>query len=194
MTVNCAACGVAMASAEVTARPYDGVAGNYHRDCAYDEYLLNAGPAKVNPSLATEIAVHKDKLNKKHLTISTPTPAAPTGTPVSGAGLGIGVYKYAVTFVDAYGETTPGTQATVTTTSGNQKVNLTAIPTGPASTSTVPLTTKRNLYRTAVGGSQLKFLATISDNTTTTYADTTADGSLGANAPAASTYAIADFP
>lgn len=48
-------------------------------------------------------------------------------------------------------------------------------------------TTSRKVYRTAVGGSQLKLLTTLADNTTTTYADSTADGSLGANAPTADT-------
>jgi hypothetical protein len=43
--------------------------------------------------------------------------------------------------------------------------------------------TSRKLYRTAVGGSQLKLLTTIADNVTTTYTDSTADASLGANAP-----------
>ncbi len=56
-------------------------------------------------------------------------------------------------------------------------VPLTLIPTGTGSI------TQRKLYRTAAGGSQLKLLATIADNTTTTYTDSTADGSLGANIP-----------
>jgi hypothetical protein len=190
----CAACGLNMTVAEVTARPYDGVAGNYHRDCAYAEYLLNSGPAATNPSLKQEIVSTKNKLNKKHLSNGVPTPAAPAGALAVSTNLGIGQYKYAVTFIDEVGETVPGTQLTITTTSGNQAVNLTAIPTGPASTSTIPLTKKRNIYRTVVAGSQLKFLTTLNDNTTTTFNDTVVDGSLGANAPAANTYALADFP
>lgn len=190
----CAACGINMTVAEVTARPYDGVSGNYHRDCAYQEYLINAGPAATNPSLKQEFVVAKNKLNKKHISNSVPTPAAPAGALTASTNLGIGAYKYAVTFVDEVGETVPGTQLNITTTTGNQAVNLTAIPTGPASTSTIPLTKKRNIYRTAVGGAQLKFLATLNDNTTTTYSDTTVDGSLGANAPAANTFALADYP
>lgn len=190
----CAACGINMTVAEVTARPYDGVSGNYHRDCAYQEYLLNAGPAQVNPAFKQEVAVAKNKLNKKHITSAVPTPAAPAGALAASTNLGVGTYKYAVTFVDEVGETVPGSQFTIVTTGGNQAVNLTAIPTGPTSTSSIPLTKKRNIYRTTVGGAQLKFLATLNDNTTTTYNDSTVDGSLGANAPAASTFALADYP
>ena len=43
------------------------------------------------------------------------------------------------------------------------------------------------LYRTAAGGSQLKLLATIADNTTQTYSDASLDAALGANAPTVNT-------
>ncbi len=62
-----------------------------------------------------------------------------------------------------------------------QQVPLSAIPLGGGSV------TSRKLYRTAAGGSQLKLLATIADNTTTIYSDSTADGSLGANVPTSNT-------
>lgn len=194
MPVNCVACGVSMSVAEVTQRPYDGVAGNYHRDCAYMEYLTNSGPYQTSPVLQEEVLLSKDKLNKKHISVAPPAPVAPGGSAVSGAGLGIGAYKYAVSFVSKEGQTVPGSQVTITTTGGNQKVNLTGIPTGPVSTSNKPLTTKRALWRTAVGVSQLQFLAFINDNTTTTFSDTTADGSLGANAPVSGNFCGADFP
>jgi len=64
----------------------------------------------------------------------------------------------------------------VNTTAGNQ-VSVSAIGIGASPT------TSRKLYRTVVGGSQLKLLTTIADDTTTVFADSTADGSLGANAP-----------
>lgn len=54
-------------------------------------------------------------------------------------------------------------------------------PIGPAST------TARKIYRTVVGGSQLKLSFTVNDNTNTGSFDTTPDGSLGANAPASNT-------
>lgn len=62
-----------------------------------------------------------------------------------------------------------------------QQVTVTAIAVGASPT------TQRKLYRTAVGGSQLKLLATIADNTTLTYLDAIADGSLGANVPTSDT-------
>jgi hypothetical protein len=46
------------------------------------------------------------------------------------------------------------------------------------------------MYRTVAGGSQLKLQSTIPDNTTTTLTDSTADGSLGADAPTIDTSAI----
>jgi hypothetical protein len=54
---------------------------------------------------------------------------------------------------------------TVTTDASNRKVNLSNIPLGPTGTA------NRRIYRTEGGGSTLKLLTTISDNTTTTYAD-----------------------
>lgn len=112
------------------------------------------------------------------------TPAAPTATKVTGTGLGVGVYKYKVTFLSGGGETTPGTDGDVTTTSGDQKVDLSDIPVGQAGV------TGRNIYRTAVGGTTYKLLTTITDNTTTTYVDTTADSSLGVDAPTVDTSTI----
>lgn len=111
-----------------------------------------------------------------------PPASGMTVTAVAGAGLGIGVYQYAVTFLSQGGETTPSPIATVTTTGGNQKVNLSTIPLGPSTTSTPGVATNivigRNLYRSLVGGSALYLLATLPDNSTTTYADTAADSAL----------------
>src|SRR5438067_7700820 len=112
----------------------------------------------------------------------TPPGAGMAASAVSGSGLGIGAYQYAVTLLSQGGETTPSPVASVTTTSGNQKVNLSAIPLGPAQPNNPGIATNtvigRNLYRSMVGGSTLYLVATIGDNTTTTYTDTTADSSL----------------
>lgn len=70
---------------------------------------------------------------------------------------------------------------TSNTAGAANSVNLSNIAIGPSGT------TSRKVYRTAVGGSQLKLLTTIANNTGTTFADTTADGSLGANAPTSDT-------
>jgi hypothetical protein len=107
--------------------------------------------------------------------LGAPSISFMTATAVSGSGLGTGVYQYKVTYVGANGETAASSAVSTTTSSGNQKVNLAGIPTGSYAG-----VGYRRIYRTAVGGSTYKLLTTILDNTTTTYVDTTADGSLGA--------------
>lgn len=64
---------------------------------------------------------------------------------------------------------------TVTTDASNRKVTLSNIPLGPAGSA------NRKIYRTEGDGSTYKLLDTIADNTTTTYTDDIADGSLGVN-------------
>ncbi len=102
-------------------------------------------------------------------------PAAPTLAAVAGNGLGVGAYQYAVTFETQDGSSALGTAASVTTTTGSQEVSITAIPIGPAGT------VLRRLWRTTVGGSTFYQLATLNDNVTTTYTDTTSDTTLTAN-------------
>jgi hypothetical protein len=108
-------------------------------------------------------------------------PAAPT-LAAGGAGNPNGAYKAQVTFVAGTQETAGGVEATITVT--NQQINWTNIPIGPAGT------TARKLYRTAAAGASgsEKLATTISDNTTTTFTDNVADGSLGATVPNASTF------
>jgi len=79
-------------------------------------------------------------------------------------------YYYAVTF-DADAAVNGAVSNTITT-DASKKVELTNIPLGPIGT------TNRKLYRTEGGGSSLKLLATIADNTTTIYSDDIADASL----------------
>lgn len=61
------------------------------------------------------------------------------------------------------------------------QADVMAIAVGPSGT------TSRKVYRSVAGGSTLKLLTTIADNTTTTYTDSTADASLGATAPTVDT-------
>lgn len=111
-------------------------------------------------------------------------PTAPT-VALAGAGAGnvnSGAHRYLVTFVTADGETEAGAvSAAVTTTAGDGRVSVSAIPTGGSAV------TSRKIYRTAANGSTYLLLTTLSDNTTTTYADNIADGSLGAAAPSSNT-------
>lgn len=62
-----------------------------------------------------------------------------------------------------------------------EQASVSGIAVGPTGT------TQRKLYRTAAGDSQLKLLTTIANNTTTTYSDSAADGTLGANVPTSDT-------
>ena len=91
-------------------------------------------------------------------------------------------WKYKVTFVDDQGlESNAGPSTTQSNIAGSTdygQIDLTNIP-----ISKNPACTKRLLYRTVSAGSTFLFLNTINDNTTTTYADTTPDTSLGISTP-----------
>jgi hypothetical protein len=117
----------------------------------------------------------------------------------SGSGLSVGSYQYAVTFLSPGGETTPAPLTTVTTSSGNQRVNLTAIPVGPivtGSSATTNTVIGRVLYRTAAGGTTLARLATLSDAVSTTYTDILPDSSLAGQpqAPSVNTSGVMYWP
>jgi hypothetical protein len=125
--------------------------------------------------------------------------SAPTLAASGGAGMGLGAYQYAVTFVTASGETTPSPVASVTTSSGNQQVHLTNIPLGPApapvgSPGASVIVLGRRLYRSVVGGSALLLAAAISDNTTTSLTDSAPDSALGSAAPAVNTAGLLIYP
>lgn len=117
-------------------------------------------------------------------------PASSPGAPPAGmavvagaAGLPNGAYKYVITFVTDAGETLASPEVSVTLTSAQGSIS--AIPVGPANSGV----TKRKIYRTAAAGASgsEKLVTTINDNTTTTFTDNLADGSLGAVLPVADT-------
>lgn len=116
-----------------------------------------------------------------------PAPGALTAalaSPAAAGNVDDGAHRYLLTFVTADGETQAGTvssSVTVADKTVNGQVALTAIPIGG------PLVTARKIYRTAAGGSTYMLLATIADNTTTTYTDNIADSALGVGAPSANT-------
>lgn len=88
-------------------------------------------------------------------------------------------YSYKVTIDDdAYVCDAVSNTVTTGAVGGNRKVTLSNIPLGPVGT------TNRKIYRTEGGGSSYKLLATLADNTTTTYTDDIADGSLADAYPA----------
>lgn len=116
-----------------------------------------------------------------------PTASAPTVALISPAAAGNvdnGAHRYRVTFVTSAGQTDAGDISeaiTVADKTVNGKVTVSNIPIGG------PSVTSRTLYRTAAGDSTYLLLATISDNTTTSYTDNIADASLGAGAPSSNT-------
>jgi hypothetical protein len=76
-------------------------------------------------------------------------------------------------YTDSQADTALGESIPATNTADGGQLVLTGIPAGPAGT------TARKLYRTEVGGSVFKALTTLSNNTTTTFADNVEDSSLG---------------
>jgi len=103
---------------------------------------------------------------------------APVCTP-SGTGELTGVYSYKVVYVSKYGNlSNAGPKSVDITAASHGQIDLTRIPVSPDSQ-----VTARRLYRTVGGGSIWLYLDEILDNTSTTYTDTTADGSLGNETP-----------
>lgn len=100
---------------------------------------------------------------------------APTAKDLLVAGGLTGDYYYAMTYVIDGVEVILGTISNTITVS-SKSIDL-DLPVG------VSNCTERKIYRTEAGGSTLKLLTTINDNTTTTYRDNTADGALGVNIP-----------
>lgn len=108
-----------------------------------------------------------------------PRAASPTVAVDPSAGNLNGTYYYRVTYFGATGEADASPPSSSISPS-NQKVVVT-IP-----VSSDPSVTGRKIYRTAAGEVDAvlgKLVATINDNTTTTYLDNVADDSLGAAVP-----------
>jgi len=139
-----------------------------------------------SPPGANTAIVYSNQVSLTNLPIGG---GATTGRKIYRRQGGAGTFKLAVTIANNTAttatDTTPnaslGAAAPSSNTAIEQRVSLSAIALGPATT------TQRRVYRTTVNGSQLKLLTTIGDNTTTVFADSTADASLGANAPTGDT-------
>lgn len=102
---------------------------------------------------------------------TAPTAAESTAGNLSGA------YTWLITFVTTDGETEAGVASSSLTVS-SKRVSLSGIPTSPSHA-----VSTRNVYRTAASGTVYKLVGSISDNTTTTFTDNVADGSLGVEPP-----------
>jgi hypothetical protein len=105
----------------------------------------------------------------------------------SGAGnLSNGTYRYKITFYDDTKESDAGAPSQALVVADNStdgQASLTNIPLDTTLTAT-----KRRVYRTEVDLNVFKLVGEIADNTTTTFTDNVADGSLGAEAPSTNTF------
>jgi hypothetical protein len=132
--------------------------------------------SKTNATLITSVVW--DQFD----TFDVGTPTATEGTagnadsPFSNAA----VYSYKVTYVSKYGHESNAGPETVSLTlsSARDDIDLAGIP-----TSSDPQVTARKIYRTVDSGEIHLFVATLNDNTTTTYEDTTTDLGLGQTSP-----------
>jgi len=114
-----------------------------------------------------------------------PAPASPLVSRTAGGSVTAGSHSWKVTFTSAYGETTPSAKSNVISTSGTAKTFTVNLPLGATGT------TGRKIWRTVAGDTgNWKLVDTVADNTTLTYSDSIADGSLGADAPTTNTTAI----
>jgi len=141
----------------------------------YDYSSNKVGIGTASPNEKLEIAYGNFRMNRVDAPAST-TPSVNTS-----AGNLTGTYYYRITFVTADGETEMGALSDAVSPS-SQQVNLTNIPTGPSNV------IARKIYRTKAnpgfnGYTDMYFVATINDNTTTSYTDNVADSSLGAAGP-----------
>lgn len=103
--------------------------------------------------------------------------SAPTVVVGAAGNVDTGAHQWAVSFTIAGTDTLLGVRSTSLTLSSASQVQLSNIPLGPAGT------TARNIYRSKANQQgPFQLVATISDNTTTSYLDNTVDSGLGATA------------
>jgi hypothetical protein len=140
--------------------------------CAEFENCLFVGNGGVTPYKWNSVAFTRHG-------VPPATGALTIASITTAGGVLTGDYQYKVTFVNS--ASVEGDVGTATVTIGlvAGQGYLTGIPTAPQSHGV----SSRRIYRTAAGGTSFKRLATIADNTTTTYVDNTADASLGTTAP-----------
>ena len=138
--------------------------------CAQQEQHLFIGNGGITPYKynGTDFTRH-----------GVPQPTNSVSYVTGGAGNPNGAYSYKILYRNSQTVAgNPSAQST-TITVASTKVELTSIPVGPQSHGVAT----RRIYRTVTSGTTFLLLATLSDNTTTTYSDDTADASLGAAAP-----------
>jgi hypothetical protein len=160
------------------------------------ETIVNAGAAGGNTNVATGAATTPTwpgahpALGQIALNIPGPFPAGVSQrklyrTAAGGAQLKfVQVVAASGVYTDTLADAGLGANAPTVNTATAAQVAVSGIPTGIAAV------TGRKMYRTAAGAAQLQLLATLADNTTTTYTDAAADSALGANLPPGDTSGI----
>ena len=104
----------------------------------------------------------------------------------AGGKLAKGEYSYRITFLDEKGnESNASDPVSATVADNNHKVKLENIPLGPEDTAA------RRIYRTAAGGTTFHLVATLNDNTSRTFTDTSGTFSIVTNGLAAPNVASA---
>ena len=164
--------------------PFDYAATVYLTGAASLSYEAS-DPTDIGTVTAAQAAAVSTMAGASSVTFPT---ATPTATDSGIAGNLTGTYYYTVFFYTANGRTDITTAAPTPVTVSGKKVNLTGIP-----VSSDPAVIGRGICRNqAADGNSNSFprqwiVALIPDNTTTTYQDNTADGSLTLAAPRVST-------
>lgn len=102
-----------------------------------------------------------------------PPSTAPTATKGIAGNVDAATHRYVVTFVSTYGKESNRSSPSNTVTTDPSQVSLTSIP-----VSSDTQVTSRKIYRDIDGDGQFRFVATISDNTTTTYTDNASQADL----------------
>ncbi len=154
----------------------------------FKQIISGANPLATDVQQVIDALTGKNDVGGLSLYAQITAPGAPTVAINAVAGNLNGAYTYKVTFCTGYVDSDATVRINAETAGGttsasvspvNQKVNLTAIPIGPAGT------VARRIYRTAAGGADgtQKLVTTINDNVTSTYTDNLADASLGAAVP-----------
>lgn len=103
-----------------------------------------------------------------------PPTAAPSLADSGEAGSPSGAYRAKITFVNRDGYESNPSAASSSVSVSSKKITWTV----PVDASAGNTTASRKLYRTKAGGSVYYYVATISDNSTTTYSDNIADSAL----------------
>jgi uncharacterized phiE125 gp8 family phage protein len=146
------------------------------------QLVVSTAPT-VEPLTVVDVVTHL-RLDESNYELPPSAVTAALASPAAPGNVDNGDHRLRVTFATPDGETQAGTASAVVTVADktvNGQLSYTGIPLGGAQV------TSRRLWRTKAGGDIYYLLATIANNTATTYTDNIADVSLGAEAPSTNT-------